>query len=281
MRVTVGRAGVPLRRRAPARILGLILVLTLGVGIPGASVLDASGASDGVGGAQAVAIVRTVLAVGLRCDYPGIVAVGPWSRRQLPDGNWRVTFRITRSSGRTASIPGRLEVDGQDGHVLNDNAFAANVVACGGPPPATQHCVTRRAGLTAVPFGTPIRRYGPIALYARVPGLTITRQGRRWTISGVKLATLHAQWWLDGCTGNGTVFSAANASVLSHGRPVAVVGDATLGLEVSGCPSDPLHVRGRILTGDPRITIRGHPVAVAGSRVAYAPFCASGLGTLK
>ena len=123
----------------------------------------------------------------------------------------------------------RLEVDGQDGHVLNDNAFAANVVACGGPPPATQHCVTRRAGLTAVPFGTPIRRYGPIALYARVPGLTITRQGRRWTISGVKLATLHAQWWLDGCTGNGTVFSAANASVLSHGRPVAVVVCRTVG----------------------------------------------------
>jgi uncharacterized Zn-binding protein involved in type VI secretion len=227
--------------------------------------------------AQAIALVQWVVANGLQCAYPGLSA-GSY-RAESSGAGWVVTVRVGSAKG-TVDIEFDVTMTGE---VKASNNAAYNILKCSGQP-APQLCprVPKRDDLRKRPSGgTPVARYGPITVFGRVPGLRITRRGSAWEISGIKAATKGGLWFMDGCVGTGRIASVAAPAVRYLGKSVAVVGDRVMGIEASGCLSDPLYVYGSIISGDPRIVINGRPIAVPGSRIAYQPFCATGAGTVK
>lgn len=98
-------------------------------------------------------------------------------------------------------------------------------------------CAIRRTGLAKRPTGRPLARYGPIAVYARVPGLRVVFRNGEWEVIGVHVARRGDRWADADCGGFGTIVEVAATSVISGGKPVATVGDKVFAPAIArGCP---------------------------------------------
>ncbi len=228
---------------------------------------------------QAVEIVRTIMESGLDCAYPGsgLAPVG-YKAKSRGGGGFTVTVTVSGKDRAGTVVSFGIGFDVLSAADVKPTSLAAQeILACSGWRPGLS-CATKKTGLRKQPLGgKPYARYGPITVYRRVPGLKIVKRGGRWELSGIRAAGLGDLWVMDDCTGNGRIVSGSK-SVVAGGQLAARVGDSVIGDESTECPSSPLHVAGKILTGDPRIAIDGRPLAVPGSRVVYVPTCGSGAG---
>lgn len=262
-------------RRAPlaATLVAVVIALAGGAATAGAA---------GPTAAQRAGFVRQLLAEGLQCAIPNVPG-GVRVDRVKVSG----TMVTATVSAYSEAFKKRIPIDAvfyviDLGRVLAyDDALAKKIMTCAGQPECP--VAPRRIGLgSSAGSGKPVVHYGPITVYGKVPGLKIGHDASGWIIQGIRVATKGSLWDLDCGYGSGRIEEGqAGVRISKNGPNVAAVGDVVSGLESTGCPASPQTVAGKILTGDSRITINGHPVAVTGSRVEYLGGCASVGGTVK
>jgi hypothetical protein len=177
--------------------------------------------TDGTGEAQAAAA-----GLGASCDptadyYRGTFKRGTDTGTHIGCRTGSGTTLIGRfhsdgfnvNGGFTLSVEGttwagNYYLDDGGGFGLWSGTFADHVAGDGANAAAAPECPTpvKRAGLRATPLARdPIARYGPIAVYRRVPGLRIVHQGRGWVIKGIAVAHLRDSFSWDDCGGVGEI----------------------------------------------------------------------------